>query len=295
MTAVREADFIAAAELVTTVVNALESSEISQESIELLRQIYSLKIALLQVKSLSIADSQHSEFVSLCQAASQCEQTIDAFWQKIQKYQPHLQPNGSSSLEKNSWAKIKWTICKKYDIAKFKADLAANTESILLLLAVVQKEDVNIAKDTQERHSYALRSKSEKECSHSGDINVDCLTKFCRMEDGKPNIDDLKAETSLHLTGPAEPRRRSARLLDLVQQFGKVSPPLKPEPAPSTASTDNLSTGLSSESDETDDVNRLSQRQEDALLSHPSPVSNGKRVRLWQCCNCGEAGQTCQE
>lgn len=117
-------------------------------------------------------------------------------------------------------------------------------------------------------------------------------SKFCRIEDDKPNIDDLKAEASPHSTGPAEPKRRSARLLDLVQQFGKVSPPLKPEPAPSTASTDNLSTGLSSESDETDDVNRLSQRQEEALLSHPSPVSNGKRVWLWQCCNCGEAGQT---
>lgn len=139
MAAVREADFIAAAELVTKVVNALESSEVTQESIELLRQIYSLKIALLQVKSLRIADSQHSELVGLRHAVAQCEQTIDAFWQKIQKYQPHLQSNGSSSRGKDSWMKINWTVCKKYDIAKFKADLAANTESILMLLAVMQK------------------------------------------------------------------------------------------------------------------------------------------------------------
>ncbi|KFY37229.1 hypothetical protein V495_07277 [Pseudogymnoascus sp. VKM F-4514 (FW-929)] len=286
MAAVREADFIAAAELVTTVVNALESSELTQGSIEILRQIYSLKIALLQVKSLSIADSQHSEFVGLCQAASQCQQTIDAFWQKIQKYQPHLQSNGSSSREKDSWMKIKWTICQKDDVAKFKADLAGHTESILILLAAVQKEDANIAKDTQEHHSYALRSKCEKECIHSGDINAYCLArgaKFCRIEDDKFSIDDLEAEASPQSTDLAEPKRRSARLLDLVQRFGKVSPPLKPEPAPSTASTDNLSPGLSSEIDETNDVNRLNQRQEETPLSHPSPIPNDAATVLCIC------------
>jgi hypothetical protein len=126
----------------------------------------------------------------------------------------------------------------------------------------------------------------------TADLNSISPTKLCRIEDDKPNIDDLKAETSLHLTGPAEPRRRSARLLDLVQQFGKVSPPLKPEPAPSTASTDNLSPCLSLEIDETADVNRLNQRQEESPLSHPSPIPNGKRLRLWQCCNCRDSGMT---
>ncbi|KFX95657.1 hypothetical protein V490_03737 [Pseudogymnoascus sp. VKM F-3557] len=443
-------DFIAAVELVTTVVNALsESSEATQEYSELLRQLYSLNIALLQVKSLHVGDSQHSELVGIRQAAAQCHQTIDAFWQKIQKYQPHLQSNGSSSRVKDSWMKIKWAVCKKDEVAKFKADLAGHTESILMLLAAVQIEGANIAKDTQElhnktlfttlqagytkclerisssvdqgklllriavkvlrtnlqifqavvaiqtmmanapsqierqqpvylidalgkyspfhlefirsaealtavlmsnfkglgeqavrkiekgrfviqdsatkrdidlsahwdtcfhsgqraemsiifidrkHHSYALCPKCEKECIHSGGINVDCLScgaKFSRIEDDKLSIEDLEAETGLHLIGPAEPKRRSVRLLDLFQRVRIIAAPLKLEPAPSTASTDNLSTGLSSESDETDDVNRLIQRQEEALfLSHPSPVSNGKRVRLWQCCNCGEAGQT---
>ena len=132
-------DFIAAVELVTTVVNALsESSEATQEYSELLRQLYSLNIALLQVKSLHVGDSQHSELVGIRQAAAQCHQTIDAFWQKIQKYQPHLQSNGSSSRVKDGWMKIKWAVCKKDEVAKFKADLAGHTESILMLLAVVQ-------------------------------------------------------------------------------------------------------------------------------------------------------------
>lgn len=132
-------DFIAAVELITMVVNALgQSSEASEGYRELVRQLYSLEIALLQVKRLHIGDSQHSELVGLRQAAAQCQQTIDNFWQKIQKYQPHLQSNGSSSRLKDGWMKIKWAVCKKDDVAKFKADLVGHTESIQMLLAAVQ-------------------------------------------------------------------------------------------------------------------------------------------------------------
>jgi hypothetical protein len=132
-------DFIAAVELVTMVVNSLgQSSDASEEYRELVRQLYSLEIALLQVKGLLLDDSQHKELVALRQAASQCQQTIDGFWKKIQKYQPHLRTEGSDSRVKDGWMKIKWAICKKDDVAKFKADLVGHTESIQLLLATVQ-------------------------------------------------------------------------------------------------------------------------------------------------------------
>jgi hypothetical protein len=132
-------DFNAAVELVTTVVNALgENSEASEEYCELLRQLYSLRIALLRVKGLHSSDSQHGELVGLRQAAAQCQQTIDDFWQKIQKYQPYLQSNGSGSRLKDEWMKIKWATCKKDDVAKFKAALMGHTESIHMLLAIVQ-------------------------------------------------------------------------------------------------------------------------------------------------------------
>ncbi|OAF55787.1 hypothetical protein VC83_00001 [Pseudogymnoascus destructans] len=65
-------DFTAAVDLVTTVVNALrENREASEEYFELLRQLYSLRIALLRVKALHTGDSQHRELVGLRQAAAQ--------------------------------------------------------------------------------------------------------------------------------------------------------------------------------------------------------------------------------
>jgi Fungal N-terminal domain of STAND proteins len=132
-------DFVAALELVSTVVNALgQSSEASHEYRELVRQLYSLETALLQVKGLHLGDSQHKDLVALRQAASQCQQTIDDFWKKIQKYQPHLRSEGSGLRVKDGWMKIKWAICKRDDIAKFKADLMGHTESIQILIATVQ-------------------------------------------------------------------------------------------------------------------------------------------------------------
>jgi hypothetical protein len=132
-------DFVAVLELVSTVVNALgQSSESSHEYRELVHQLYSLETSLIQVKGLHFDDAQHKELVALRQASSQCQQTIDEFWGKIQKYQPHLRSSGSSSKIKDSWMKIKWAICKSDDVAKFKADLIGHTESIQILLATVQ-------------------------------------------------------------------------------------------------------------------------------------------------------------
>ncbi len=132
-------DFIAALELVTTVVNALrESGDSSTEYRELISQLHTLETALLSVKRLELDDAQHAEKVALQQAAAQCQRTIDAFWQKIKKYQPALRSGGSGSRVKDGWMRIKWALCKKEDLVRFKADLMGHTESIEMLLTTVQ-------------------------------------------------------------------------------------------------------------------------------------------------------------
>ena len=132
-------DFIAALELVTTVVNALrESGGSSAEYQALVSQLYTLETALLRVKRLELDESQHAEVVALRQAAAQCQRTIDGFWGKIKKYQPSLRAGGSGSRVKDGWMKVQWAVCKKEDLARFKADLMGHTESIELLLTTVQ-------------------------------------------------------------------------------------------------------------------------------------------------------------
>lgn len=132
-------DFIAALELVATVIDALrDSGDASSEYRELIRQLYTLETALIRVKRLELDPSQNSGVIALQQAASQCQRTITDFWKKIEKYQPHLRAGGSASRFKDGWMKIKWVLCRTEDVARFKADLVGHTESIQLLLTTVQ-------------------------------------------------------------------------------------------------------------------------------------------------------------
>jgi hypothetical protein len=66
---------------------------------------------------------------------------------KIRKYQPALGGTRSSSKVKGGWMKIKWALCKKEDVAKFKTDLVAHTESIQLLLVMVQMSVTRVKAD----------------------------------------------------------------------------------------------------------------------------------------------------
>lgn len=132
-------DFLAAIEPVGTVIDALRSSgEAVSGYRELLGQLLSLESTLIQIRRTEFDDSQYAEVIALRQAAAQCRRSIDEFWEKVKKFQSSLSGNGSGSTIKDRWMKIKWAVCKRDDLARFKADLIGHTESIQLLLATVQ-------------------------------------------------------------------------------------------------------------------------------------------------------------
>lgn len=132
-------DFTAAIELVGTVADALRSSgESAAEYRELVSQLLSLESALIQVKRLEIEEGQYEEVAALRQAALLCQTTIDTFWQMLQKYQPVLGGSGSSLTARERWMKVKWAICKREDVAKFREDLLRHTDNIQLMLTTLQ-------------------------------------------------------------------------------------------------------------------------------------------------------------
>ena len=131
-------DFIAALKLVGTVIDALrDSGEVGLAYRELVRELYGLETALLHVKRLDGEEIPQAQVISLRQVAAQCQSTIDDFWKKIQKYQPHLGPTHSVTPIKSGWMKIRWAVCKKDDLTKFKANLAGHTEAINILLNAI--------------------------------------------------------------------------------------------------------------------------------------------------------------
>lgn len=132
-------DFIAALKLVSTVIDVVrDSGEASAEYRELVYELYSLETALLHVKRLNEVEILPSEIVALRQAAAQCQSTIDGFWRKVQKYQPHFNSAESSLSVKRGWMKIRWALCRKDDLLRFKADISGHTQAINLLLNAIQ-------------------------------------------------------------------------------------------------------------------------------------------------------------
>jgi hypothetical protein len=57
--------------------------------------------------------------IALRQAAAQCQRTIDAFWKKVQKYQPHLSYDSGGgeqsqvSVLKGGMMKIRWLFVRR--------------------------------------------------------------------------------------------------------------------------------------------------------------------------------------
>ncbi|KAK3291594.1 uncharacterized protein B0H64DRAFT_409510 [Chaetomium fimeti] len=156
-------DFLAALKLVGTVIDALrEASESGDAYRELLHELFALETALLHVNRLELDDGQRTEKIALRQAAAQCQRTIDNFWDKIRKYQPHLRHGGTGSRIKDSWVKIKWAVCKKDDMERFKADLRGHRGAIEVLLLAVQMEAAVMQSRRQDEAQKTLAGKIQE-------------------------------------------------------------------------------------------------------------------------------------
>lgn len=157
-------DFAAALELVSTVIDALrENGQAGSEIREILRQLYGLETALIHVKRLDLEDSQQAELLAVRQAAAQCQRTITDFYDKIQPLQKDAGPfTSTSSCFKARWVRLRWALCKREDVARFKADLAGHTASIQLLLSTLQMKTASIygqKRDLQQRDLVSLIQK----------------------------------------------------------------------------------------------------------------------------------------
>ncbi|KAF7505449.1 hypothetical protein GJ744_000776 [Endocarpon pusillum] len=171
-------DFIAALKLVGTVIDALrDGGEAGLAYRELVRELYSLETALLHVKRLDGEEIPQAEVISLRQVAAQCQSTIDDFWEKVQKYQPHLGPTHSLTPIKSGWMKIRWAVCKNDDLAKFKASLAGHTEAINILLNTIAISKMTLQDQRQDRQNYALASMIQSSYCQ-------CMRKLCSISDG---------------------------------------------------------------------------------------------------------------
>ena len=106
------------------------------------------EIEILQDGLDAVQDVQSDPHLSVKQAAalersiSSCQESVDEFFRSIAKYQPHL--HASTSGFQSSFRKIKWSLCKKDDVKKFRVQLGRHSTSISMLLMSFQaKQTLN--------------------------------------------------------------------------------------------------------------------------------------------------------
>jgi hypothetical protein len=156
-------DLIAVLKLLGTIIDALrESSRATTSFRGLIDELYALETALLHVKRLDPDTGHNVDIAALRVAAVQCQRTIDAFYRKIQKYQPHLQQQGTDSTIKDAWMRVKWAVCKKGDLDAFRAEIRGHTGSLEILLLSVAMESTTVQGRKQDEQHRSLGSRIQQ-------------------------------------------------------------------------------------------------------------------------------------
>ena len=133
-------DVIALSLLVNDLVTALDDTRGSAtEYQEVMRELWALDRALLEVEQLSINCGQAIQINALRQTskqiALQCRESIDAFLTRIKRYQASLREGGSSNVIKDIYWKLHWKVSHKDDLQKFRTVINGQVSSLNTLLA----------------------------------------------------------------------------------------------------------------------------------------------------------------
>jgi hypothetical protein len=134
-------DFVAGIGFVRDVINALQTSSTSVTRYQgLIKELFILERALLEVKALKFDDRSSSQLDALRFAAAQCQGTIDSLLNKVKKYQPSLTAKGSGAKWKDILRKVQWVLLTDSDIEGYRAEIRGHSASIAMLLITTQMQ-----------------------------------------------------------------------------------------------------------------------------------------------------------
>lgn len=131
-------DIISVSCVIKDLVKCLDKSRGSSAQYQaVIRELWSLDLALLEVELLLRSCKQSVELSGLCETANrcaaQCRKCISDFRDKTRRYQATLQGGGTGNLLKDTVAKIRWHV-KRDDLANFRSLITAHCSSLHMLL-----------------------------------------------------------------------------------------------------------------------------------------------------------------
>ena len=132
-------DIISISLLIKDLIKCLDESRGSSAEYQaIIRELWSLDQALLEVELLLRSCKQPVELSGLRETtrhcAEQCRKLIVDFRDRTKRYQQVLR-GGTGNLVRDTTAKIRWHVSEKDDLVKFRAAITAQCSSLNILLA----------------------------------------------------------------------------------------------------------------------------------------------------------------
>lgn len=132
-------DIITLSILIKDLVKSLDDSRGSSAEYQaIVRELWSLDHALLEVEVLFRSYEQNAQLtalrVTVNKCAEQCRNCITRFQEQIKKFKKGLQSGGSDSLFRDTALKVRWELSQKKELAKFRAEINTHCFSINMLL-----------------------------------------------------------------------------------------------------------------------------------------------------------------
>ena len=128
-------DVISLSLLIKDLAKSLDNSRGSSAEYQaVIRELWSLDHALLEVELLFRSCEQAAQLNALCATANECAERcrncITQFHEQVKKFGRSLQPGGSGSFVRDTALKVRWQLSEKEDLAKFRAEINAHCFSI---------------------------------------------------------------------------------------------------------------------------------------------------------------------
>lgn len=191
----------------------------------LVTEIVSLQDGLEAVEGLHSDQSLPvKQNAALGRAVNACQETVNGFLSSISKYQPHLSAEASGF--QSNYRKVKWALCKKEDVAKFRAQLGRHASSINMLLITFQARQNLQAR--RPRDSLVLTTTGEDDRTVEmlrGLSHDQCQIFLATMQQNKQlmqSIEELR--TMLQIQAAIPPQVLLQKPVILLDPFGKTVP-----------------------------------------------------------------------
>lgn len=132
-------DVLAGLHAVRKLIRALNNTAGSRPAYQkLILELSNLEDALTGIHNLPVDPTMAVQKITLGQVAQQCQRSIETFMNKNAKFKRSLGAQPSLSAWRSNLHKVQWGLCKDSEIEGLRAEIAAHSTALTIILSTVQ-------------------------------------------------------------------------------------------------------------------------------------------------------------